>query len=441
MFEIKPTPGNFPGVQQTISKSLNIQLQLDIRSGKVNRDVDTVHVKIAGDGTNVGKRLHLITFGYSILNDVDTQPKVHLLAVIKCPEKYDALKESLSDVITDLKNTKTVVVDERTYNIRYYLGGDLKFLNCVMGLKSNNSKHSCIYCLCPNDQRHDVSKTWNILRSIEQIKACALRKHYSCINEPLFDFIPLPNVVPDLLHLFLRITDRLFSKFIWSLRQADNITRTVSSIDPTLHTHISKFETAVKAFGVSFRIWIDAAGQLCSTDLPVPQRLKVMRGIHLADFLPQDPKIESIQKLWHDFLRIYDDLHTTSATDAPAIRAKAIEWVRVFTSDVYMARDAICYIHLLVSHLPYFVEEHGGIAVFAQQKFEYMNHALTQAYFRGSNHRNTEALVQVLQKYNRIMMLHSQVDLKTNTYSCTICGQGDHKRSFCPKRRRLCELN
>lgn len=104
-------------------------------------------------------------------------------------------------------------------------------------------------------------------------------------------------MVPDLLHLFLRISGRLLSKLVWDLRQKDNIQRTISSIDPTVDTNLIHFENRVKSFGVTFKVFIDDSGKLCITDLPVRQRLKVMRGLILAEFGADNNKIEDIQEL------------------------------------------------------------------------------------------------------------------------------------------------
>lgn len=382
-FCITSTPGQYPGVQQKIKNTLEMRIRQDLSSGKLNPNSPVIRMKVAGDGTCIGKRLHVVTFGYSLLNDFEVQSAIQLLAVVKCPESYRALEESLADVIADLKETKEILIDEKLYKIELFLGGDLKFLNCVLGLQANNGKYSCIYCLCPSDKRHDTTMQWGLSRTIQSIKDNAQSKKLGCVNNPLFDFIPVDHVVPDLLHLFLRITDRLISKVVWELRLKDNISRSTSSFDPLIHNNLSKFEQPVKSFGVTFKISIDGTGKITFTDLPVPQRLKVMRGLRLSELCGDNPRIAEIQQLWIDFLALYDRLHTAKTSDdAQQFDHAAKTWVNRCCNDIYLAKDAICYIHLLGHHVSSMIALHGNFSTFAQQKFEYLNHELTQAYFR-----------------------------------------------------------
>ena len=59
---------------------------------------ETVRVKMSGDGTNIGKRLKVVNFTYTILNEKEnamSEKGNYVLAIIKTKETYDNLKESL----------------------------------------------------------------------------------------------------------------------------------------------------------------------------------------------------------------------------------------------------------------------------------------------------------------------------------------------------------
>ena len=61
----------------------------------------TLRVKLSGDGTNVGKRLHLINFTFTLLDEgssAQSSQGNHILAVLKEPEKYDTIKNGLADI-------------------------------------------------------------------------------------------------------------------------------------------------------------------------------------------------------------------------------------------------------------------------------------------------------------------------------------------------------
>ena len=60
-----------------------------------------LRVKLSGDGTCIGKRLHVINFTYSLLDEgVKAHSFVgnHPIAIFREAENYHALKKSLQDV-------------------------------------------------------------------------------------------------------------------------------------------------------------------------------------------------------------------------------------------------------------------------------------------------------------------------------------------------------
>ncbi|CAB4030476.1 Hypothetical predicted protein [Paramuricea clavata] len=162
----------------------------------------------------------------------------YLLAVIKTKEIYDTLAESLSNIIEEMEQTKSINVDGTTYDLEYFLGGDWKFLACVCGIGGANANYACIWCTCPKIERHNMEKSWSILdpghvhhmhfgaRSLEKIEKFSKTKKYNCNHAPLFSFIPISrDVIIDTLHLYLRITDNLIKLLIRELKRADAIER------------------------------------------------------------------------------------------------------------------------------------------------------------------------------------------------------------------------
>lgn len=60
-----------------------------------------VKVKLTGDGTNIGKRLHVVNFGFTILDEGELAYSAagnHCIAIFKEPEDYDSLKIALQDI-------------------------------------------------------------------------------------------------------------------------------------------------------------------------------------------------------------------------------------------------------------------------------------------------------------------------------------------------------
>ena len=89
--------------------------------------------------------------------------------------------------------------------------------------------------------------------------------------------------------------------------------------------------------------------------------------------------------------------------------------------------------HAFVSHVPEFLQIHGAIVPFTQQGLEKLNDSLTQYFYRGSNHRDQEALTQMLQKANRMTYLSEQgYQRKVEPQSCSICHKQGHNKRSCP---------
>ena len=99
----------------------------------------------------------------------------YVLAVIKTTETCDNQRDSLADLRMEMSNLQEISVNNCTYKLEYFFGGDLKFLALVCGLGRANEDNACVWCTCPRLQRWDTSKRWSTndptfcARTIEEI--------------------------------------------------------------------------------------------------------------------------------------------------------------------------------------------------------------------------------------------------------------------------------
>ena len=102
-------------------------------------------------------------------------------------------------------------VGKHTFEVRFYLGGDWKFLAMITGIDSATSRYACIWCKCPSLERYDWSQSWSIsdgdagARSIKENVAlsCSRSKDtYNVSQKPIFETIPLSRTIVDNLHMF-----------------------------------------------------------------------------------------------------------------------------------------------------------------------------------------------------------------------------------------------
>ena len=72
LWNIKPTPNNTCGVQQSLQDRLRQRVQHLHHTTSLDapfRKNLSLHVKLSGDGTNIGKRLHVVNFSFTLLEE------------------------------------------------------------------------------------------------------------------------------------------------------------------------------------------------------------------------------------------------------------------------------------------------------------------------------------------------------------------------------------
>ena len=92
-----------------------------------------VRVKLTGDGTKIGKHLHVVNFAFTLLDEGDhayTSAGNHCIAIFREAESYDSVKLCLQDIIHDVEKLKTITVCGIEFTITYYLGGDWNVHSC-----------------------------------------------------------------------------------------------------------------------------------------------------------------------------------------------------------------------------------------------------------------------------------------------------------------------
>ena len=150
-----------------------------------------------------------------------------------------------------MKHLKSINVDGKQFTLEFYLGGDWKFLALVTGIEAATSKYFCVWCKCPCDERH-VSGTWSALDpkngawTVKETQELSKQKKRSTdkfcfVQQPLFPMIEIKNVVPDILHLFLRICDVLVNLLILELRRMDGIEK-ATKVKDFKKLNVSKYE-------------------------------------------------------------------------------------------------------------------------------------------------------------------------------------------------------
>ena len=202
LWNIRPTPNNTNGVQQSLKDRLIVRIRHLIKSSGTHDSPfmreKLIRVKLSGDGTKIGKRLHVIAFTFTLLDEDQATSAAgnHILAVFKQSESYEFLKLALADIINEVEQLKEIEVEDVTFKVSYYLGGDWKFLAIVTGIDSASSDHACIWCKCKKDERSDIHREWSLSdkdkgartteENVQLSQRSRARKEYNVTNRPLY---------------------------------------------------------------------------------------------------------------------------------------------------------------------------------------------------------------------------------------------------------------
>ena len=243
--------------------------------------------------------------------------------------------------------------------------------------------------------------------------------------------IPMHKVIIDNLHLFLRISD--LNLLIMDICRLDG-TEKVTSPDLDKYRHMKKYEDLTNKCKVPFRFYVcKDTNKLKWHDLTGPEKHRLFKNIDLPQRFPSILNIEKIMGIWTEFHRLNSQLSSDSYTSVEISVFEVVKSWRSKFLEVYQSKNVTPYMHAFVAHVPEFLGIHGAIVLYTQQGLEKLNDSLTKFYYLGSNHRETEALTQMLQKANRLTHLSENGCQRSKQQQvCSSCHQQGHNRRTCP---------
>jgi hypothetical protein len=219
-----------------------------------------IHVKLAADGTNIGRSLKLLNFTFTIINEgakAKTATGNYTVGLFEIEnENHVAVSTCFKELIDEVERVNEICVRDKNLKIVYYYGGDWKMLANSLGIQCANSRYPCVWCKCCKDEFYRLDLTWSIIdpnqgaRSHEEQAAILNHPEFKKIvnfgyqKEPIFrDIIPISRYMIDMLHLFLRISDTLFNLLVKDCSLADNFDMSsISKFDVALYKHMNSFQ-------------------------------------------------------------------------------------------------------------------------------------------------------------------------------------------------------
>lgn len=447
-WEILDIPHNIEGCQISFSQVVHERLR---QLMKINPEVNKLDIKLSGDGTQIGKKLNLVQFSCTIIQEgsiCKTSQGNHLVALFTGPEKYDRLKLALEDVVSEINQLKYVSIGDRRIPITYYLGGDYKFILAVLGIDNANCTYACCYCKIHKNDRTSTDQKWSMQqhskesRTITDLQLCAARKHdkYNCSHEPLFPMIAINKVIVDLLHMFLRIGENLFKLLVNHAKVQDNLTpkKTFTKFDPIKYPNLNNLQTFInETCGIPFKWEVNNdTRQLKYRDFRGPELKMLFSKMDVKKCLPTFEYANEVQSIWTGFYNIYLSLHNDCMSDSEILEVdnKINTWFGMFT-DMYAGKYVTPYIHILRCHVVEILNEHRSVSVYTQEGLEKLNDLSTTNYFSSTNRKGNAALQQLLLKTKRLEYYNDhEYARERSVRRCSGCGVAGHYRTTCTEQ-------
>lgn len=326
------------------------------------------------------------------------------VAIVNGPEKYDTMKTSLNfffQEVNELIDKQTISIDGKEIKLKFFLGGDMKFLLMIMGLNSATADYACLWCKIFKEDRWDTSKPSDyynkepLKRDLQEIKRlCHCSKdNYGCINEPLLNIL-LTNVIADELHLLLRITDKLLQNIIDEVLERDAIEDFNKPRGRPKEVYLTKLVKNINDLGISFSVWNKKKMQMAQRAtsknsqayLDLRKRNFLLKGIspRFSEFLYPDI-CDTVKKIWKDFEEIYNLATDSNGDPSEVLFPKSQAWINLFCSlrgkrPGYERSRVTPYMHLIPYHIP-FIKNHGSFKMFSGQGVEKNNEMLREFCF------------------------------------------------------------
>ena len=141
-------------------------------------------------------------------------------------------------------------------------------LQIFLGLCGATGKYACPWCLVHKQERTDLTKPKNyygskkMRRTSHTLNENSIIKTFGSKHKPLIEIDPI-QVVPDELHLLLRISDILLQNLIFDSKQLDAKLEVLQETGDQLKS----LQQKINEIGITFHTWSNKTGELEWTSL------------------------------------------------------------------------------------------------------------------------------------------------------------------------------
>jgi hypothetical protein len=330
-------------------------------------------------------------------------------------EDYENVERALSQILLKLMEVKKLEINDASFDVEWFLAADYKMLAILYGLNAANSHQACVWCTCDLYKLPNKDSRFPINRTLKNSFKLFKDKKDGYVKEPIIKFIDFKNCVIDLLHLFLRISDKLFDLLISKLIGFDGNDSADLEKRPSFKIFYNLLSVKCNITKPFFTTTKDSEMKIKLRSLNGEDRSKVFEKLFenfglLSDHFPENLNLLIEDFVWREFYQLF--LMVKSYTNNPYdlhfpidfLEQRLRKWLTFYLKLNSGFENLSCYVHAFVFHIPEMIKNNNDINIFNCEGLEKLNDFSTQYYRLCSNKhkRNNSYISQMIDKRNRI---------------------------------------
>jgi hypothetical protein len=163
LYHFERIPGNIPGAYARLESEIIRYIKYHVYP-----KTDKIKIKISVDGSKVSRISNFVVLSFSVITDDLTlsSKDQNVCCIVNCKEEYDHLKLACRPIfqkINTLYEKASIEVEGKHFDLDILMGGDVKYLQLVLGLGGSLCNYSCSWCRVHKNQRDDMTKPLDFL--------------------------------------------------------------------------------------------------------------------------------------------------------------------------------------------------------------------------------------------------------------------------------------
>ena len=305
----------------------------------------------------------------------------------------------------------------------------MKSLAILFGIVGAGGSHPCLWCHCNLRTAVEIDNICLFERTQELSRINFTNKTLGYTNKPIIDFVEYDDVVFDMLHMHLRITDKLFECLMSKLIEFDHN----EAIDMGQRVCVQIFNSfLVSDCNITKPIIFDEndSRKTSLRTLNNKERHRIFQKLFddsKKGFIDLFANCKILEEhdfnievfVWREFMSIFKMIkemdHNESEMNTLNIenlKSRLKVWLHFYKRLDPMTNTSP-YVHIFVFHVPEFLNRHGSINLFNCEGLEKLNDIITQFYHNSTNkHKsNNDYIIQLIKKLNRTELFNIEDNL------------------------------